>query len=494
MRNIIRNIAALMAVPALLLTASCESMDETNTDPTSMDAANAGSFMDPVIYNVGCYTWTRYNSWTFQLMQGIVTTNSSSGIGWFKVSDTAGDGVWTTYYKWNTNAKAIYDNAVAVGDPNYQAIAMTLRCWLFENTTDAFGDIPVEESCRGEEQLYYPKFNTQVEAYKYIIEQLDSANTLYVPKSGLQFNSGGDKMYCSSGSDQAGIKKWQKFTNSLRLRALLRVVDAPGLSDLAQAELKKMLADPMAYPVFESNDDNAKVHITGVAPDEAPMTRPSDLSSYRQLSSFFIDKLNAWNDPRLPIFASTATNKDPETGKDVKSYVGIQSGYDVAPTINGSAPNAANLATAPQDIYCLTYAEVLFIKAELAQRGLIADDAKTLYEKAVTAAVEQWGATVPADYFDNAEAAYDGTLQRIMEQKFYALFFIDFQQWFEYNRTGYPVVPKGPGIDANAHMPYRFKYPAILQRMNRTHYEEAVKSMGGDDFQTKLIWQKRAAL
>lgn len=494
MKKIFRNILMLMTLPAMLTAVSCESMDETNIDPTRMNSANAGSFLDPVIYGMGIYTWTRYNSWTFQLMQCLVTTNSTSGVGWFKVADTAGDGVWSTYYKWNTNAKAIYDEAVKVGDPNYQAIAMTLRCWIFENTTDAFGDIPVEESCRGEEQIYNPKFETQEEVYKYITEQLDSANNLYNVKKGLQFNSNGDKMYCSSGSDQEGMKKWKKFTNSLRMRALLRVIDSQELGDFAKAELKKMVADPATYPVFESNDDNAKVHITGVAPDEAPMTRPSDLSSYKSLSEFFINRLVSWNDPRLPIFAKTATNKDPETGKDVKSYIGLPSGYDVEPTITASSPNATYLATAPQDLQCLTYAEVLFIKAELAQRGIIQDDAKSLYEQAVTAAITQWGVEVPADYFDNEKAAYDGTLRRIMEQKFYALFFIDFQQWFEYNRTGYPDVPKGPGVDAALHMPYRFKYPAILQRMNREHYLEAVSSMGSDDFDTHLIWQTRPEL
>lgn len=494
MKKIIRNIMLLMAAPALLLVASCESMDETNIDPTRMNAANAGSFMDPVIYGMGIYTWTRYNSWTFQLMQCLVTTNSSSGVGWFKVSDTAGDGVWSNYYKWNTNAKAIYDEAVKVGDPNYQAIATTLRCWIFENTTDAFGDIPVEEACRGEEQIYNPRFESQEDVYKYIINSLDSANTLYEPKKGLQFNKNGDKMYCTSGTDQEGILKWKKFTNSLRLRALLRVIDSKELGDWAKAELKKMLSDAATYPVFESNDDNAKVHISGVAPDEAPMTRPSDLSSYKQLSEFFIDRLKDWNDPRLPLFAKTASNKDPNTGKDVKSYIGLPSGYDVMPTITGSSPNADYLATAPQDISCLTYAEVLFIKAELAQRGIIAEDAKSLYEQAVTAAITQWGAEVPEGYFDNEKAAYDGTLRRIMEQKFYALFFIDFQQWFEYNRTGYPDVPKGPGVDVSAHMPYRFKYPAILQRMNRNNYLQAVESMGGDDFDTKLIWQTRPEL
>lgn len=237
MKKIFRNIMTLMTVPFMLMTSACESMDDTNVDPTRMNTANAGSFLDPLIYGMGTYTWTRYNSWTFQLMQCLVTTNSTSGVGWFNISDTAGDGVWTNYYKWNTNAKAIYDEAVKVGDPNYQAIALTLRCWIFENTTDAFGDIPVQESCRGEEQLYYPKFESQTDVYRFIIDSLDVANSIYNLKKGLQFNTNGDKMYCSSGSDLQGILKWKKFTNSLRLRALLRVIDSKELGDLAKAEL-----------------------------------------------------------------------------------------------------------------------------------------------------------------------------------------------------------------------------------------------------------------
>lgn len=340
MKKIFRNIMTLMTVPFMLMTSACESMDDTNVDPTRMNTANAGSFLDPLIYGMGTYTWTRYNSWTFQLMQCLVTTNSTSGVGWFNISDTAGDGVWTNYYKWNTNAKAIYDEAVKVGDPNYQAIALTLRCWIFENTTDAFGDIPVQESCRGEEQLYYPKFESQTDVYRFIIDSLDVANSIYNLKKGLQFNTNGDKMYCSSGSDLQGILKWKKFTNSLRLRALLRVIDSKELGDLAKAELKKMLADPTTYPVFESNDDNAKVHISGIAPDEAPMTRPSDHSAYKSLSAFFIDRLQDWKDPRLEVFATQATNKDPQTGQEVTSFIGLPSGYDMEPTFTASSPNA----------------------------------------------------------------------------------------------------------------------------------------------------------
>ena len=487
MKKIYITIMAMMMGMASMLI-SCESMDETNIDPTRMDQANAGSFLTPVIYNTGVYTWQRYNSWTFQLMQCLVTTNSVNGVGWYRISDTAGDGAWTTYYKWLTNAKAIYDNGVAVGDDNYKAIGLTLQCWLFELLTDAFGDVPMTEACRGDEQLYYPKFDKQVDVYRAIIDSLDSANRLFVPSKGLKYNDGGDLLYCTSGTDATGITRWRKFANSLRMRALLRVL---GVAELdAASKLKQMVENPADYPVFENKDESAMLFVSGVAPYEAPMTRPSDLSSYKQLSEFFINPLKQWNDPRLPVFAVKATNKD-ENGKDVSGYYGLQSGYATMPTINGSAPNASKLATAPQSIAIMTYSELLFIKAELAQRGITTDNAQQLYEAAVEANMQQWGVELPDSYFDNPAAAYDGTLKRIMEQKFYALFFIDQQQWYEYNRTGYPDVPTGPGVATGDKMPFRYKYPAILQRMNRENYLDAVNSIGGDEFSTRLIWQKR---
>lgn len=487
MKKIFRKILGALLVPALMFS-SCESMDELNVDPTRMNEANAGSFLNPIIYGMGTYTWTRYNSWTFQLMQCLVTTNTTNGVGWYRISDAAGDGAWSTYYKWATNAQSVYNYGVSSQQTNYQAIGLTLKCWMFHILTDAFGDIPMQEACKGEQSIFYPKFDTQLDVYRSIIDSLEVANSLYNPSQGLKFNDGGDKMYCKSSDDEEGLLRWRKFTNSLRMRVLLRVIDVPELN--ADLELKKMLADPDTYPIFGSNDEAARVNVSGVAPEEAPMTRPSDLSSYKQLSKFFIDKLLEWNDPRLPIFAKQATNYD-ENGNEYKSYIGLPSGYDITPTISGSAPNADNLATAPQDLWCLTYAEILFIKTELAWRGIIEADAEELYKIAVKAAVEQWGAELPEDYFENPIAAYDGTLKRIMEQKFYALFFIDFQQWFEYNRTGYPDVPHGPGVATGDTMPYRYRYPAILQRMNKDNYDRAVDSMGGDELNTRLIWQKR---
>lgn len=483
MKKFFRNILTAALATATLTLVSCgESFDEINTDPTRANTATAGSFLNPILYGMGTYNWNRYNSWTFQLMQLCVSTSSTSGIGWYITTDAAGDGTWTEYYKWLTNAKKVYDYADKAGDNNYKAVSLTLQGWTFELLADAFGDVPFDDACKGDQGIYACRFNTQQYVYKQVIDMLDTANTLYDTSKGLQFNGSGEMLYCKSNSDTEGMRKWQKFANSLRMRALLRVIDVPEMN--SAAKLKEMVDNPDKYPVFSSNDESAMVSVSGIAPEEAPMARPSDFTSYKVLSEFMIDSLKHWNDPRLAVFAKTTTNGG-ETG-----YFGMQSGYSVMPSGNASLPNTDNLAVAPMKLQLMTYPEVLFIKTELAQRGIIADDAADLYRQAVTAAMEQWGVEPPAGYFDNPATRYDGTLKRIMEQKFYALFFCDYQQWFEYNRTGYPDVPVGPGVDKGNTMPKRFKYPSILQRTNAQNYEQAKQAMGGDGFYNKLMWQK----
>ncbi|WP_055562896.1 SusD/RagB family nutrient-binding outer membrane lipoprotein [Hymenobacter sp. AT01-02] len=86
--------------------------------------------------------------------------------------------------------------------------------------------------------------------------------------------------------------------------------------------------------------------------------------------------------------------------------------------------------------------------------------------------------------------AYNGTLERIMLQKYYALFFTDYQQWFEYRRTGLPVLPRGQDLQNGGIMPTRFKYPLIVQTNNTTNYRAAVERMGSDDVNTKVWWER----
>ena len=119
----------------ILLATSCGNFDDLNIDPVRMDNANPGSFLNPVLYSVSSYNWRRYNDFTFPLMQLRVSTNSTNGPGWYFVSDAAGDGSWSTYYRWLNNIIIMEESAIELNEPNYQAIAMTLRSYIFHILT-----------------------------------------------------------------------------------------------------------------------------------------------------------------------------------------------------------------------------------------------------------------------------------------------------------------------------------------------------------------------
>ena len=75
-------------------------------------------------------------------------------------------------------------------------------------------------------------------------------------------------------------------------------------------------------------------------------------------------------------------------------------------------------------------------------------------------------------------------------QKYYALFLVDFQQWYDYRRTGHPILPKGNGLANGGVMPARINYPVISQSANPTSYKNALAAQGPDDINTKVWWQK----
>ncbi|MBP1638767.1 MAG: hypothetical protein H6Q17_350 [Bacteroidetes bacterium] len=480
-----KNRILICMIASILLLTGCGSFDELNTDSTRLTDVNPGTLLNPVLYGMATYNWNRYDDFAFPLLQSKVLTSSSTGVGWYYLSDAAGDGTWTTYYKWLNNIKKMEEESVALNLPNYHAVAITLRSWIYQLLVDSFGDIPMSEASSGDEGVYTPKFDTQKEVYTALINDLDSANNIFNTASGLKYNTGGELLYSTDATLTSGVStgilKWKKFCNSLRMRVLLRVLNVDGFD--AQTKLVEMINNPTKYPVFASNDDAALLYVSGVSPLLAPLTRSSDFTSYTYLSDFFVSNLQSWNDPRLAIFATKATNNG------VKSYVGMPSGYSVVPSGSYSQPNVS-LAIAPMKLTLMNYAEVELIKAELAQRGIITESAQTHYQNGVSAAITQWGGVVPSTYFSNTSVAYDGSLSRIMLQKFYALFFCDCQAWYELNRTGYPVLPRGSGIPTGNSMPYRYKYPAVMQRTNLKNYQAAKANMGGDDFSIKLIWQK----
>jgi len=479
--KLLKKITVLIHLSSICINYSCtKDFEELNKDPNKIDKISPGTLLNPIIYNVASFNTLRSDGFTFNVMQVALPFPSvSGGLHRYDVSESEGNSTWNTYYRWLANIREMQQAADAVQDPNYQAIALTLNAWVYSLLTDCFGDVPMTEAVRGDELLFRPAFDMQKDIYTKILSDLEKANGLFVTTKTMIY--GTEILYNNN------VSYWQRFCNSLRLRLLLRVSKRTETD--AYRKMAEIINDPVKYPVFTQNSEAAILKVTGVVPNVSPWGRAIDFSSARVAGAFFIDNLNNFNDPRRAKFYLPARSAD---GKTTIGYKGIPSGFTGSDSQFAFQPSGLNnaLVTAPMICVLMSYAEVEFIKAELAQQGKINLDAKAAYERGVKAAIEQWGLIMPTDYFNNTSAAYNGTLDRIMLQKYYALYFNDYQQWFEYRRTGLPVLPKGAGMLNNMLMPVRFKYPTTVATNNTDNYKKAVASMGNDDINTKVWWEK----
>ncbi|WP_163399411.1 SusD/RagB family nutrient-binding outer membrane lipoprotein [Flavobacterium fluviatile] len=471
-----------IAIVAVILTllfinnACTGDFEELNENPNLIAEISPGTLLNPILYGMTSHHAQRSTDVTFNLMQvSLPFPSVSGGLHRYDVSPNIGNSSWNTSYRWLAGVREMRTAAEKAGDANYEAIALTLNAWIYANLTDIFGPVPMTEAVQGENGVLYPAYDTQQFIYETLLTDLEKANSLYDVKAGM--------IYASDILFQNDVAKWQKFTNSLHMRLLLRISNRSETNALQK--LVSIVQNPAQYPVFTNTAESAMLQVTGVGANVSPWGRPQDFNNAIKMASFFIDNLNTFNDPRRAVMATTATDfKGVNLG-----YKGIPSAYtgsDSQFQYNASTLNR-NQAEAPMKIMILTYAEVCFIKAELAQRGLI-NDPETHYMNGVKAAIEQVGAVTPADYFSNPAVAYDGSLEKIMLQKYYALYFTDYQQWFEYRRTGFPKLPTTSAMLNNAVMPARFTYPTDQLLYNAENYQEAVQMLGNDDINTKVWW------
>lgn len=448
--------------------------EQINTNPNLIDQISPGTLLNEIIYNVASNNVTNHYNINCQLMQVQLSyPQYYGGIQRYEILETTGDSQWNAAYRWAKNIQEMREAAEQEQSDNYLAIALTLNAWVYSNLTDTFGDVPFSEASQAEEGILQARYDRQEEIYTQLLNDLEKANTLYNHSQTMAY--GTDILFANS------TVKWQKFTNSLRLRLLLRVSD---VRPTAYDEMAAMLSDPTTYPVIAQPSEAAVLQVTGITPNISPWSRALDFSNQHAVGEFFIETLNALNDPRRPIYVTQAAQNGATIG-----YKGIPSGYDES-SFNYS-PSYMNNAqvVAPMIIPILTLAEVEFIQAELALKGHITSDAETHYRNGVSAAVELWTKAPLVDsYFDAPLAKYNGTLERIILHKYLALYFTDNQQWAEYRRTGFPVLPTTGSMLNEGIMPSRLMYASLQETYNPAHYAEAAARIGGDHINAKVWW------
>lgn len=489
-----RYIVLILIIGSLFV--SCKKgFQELNTDPNRPKEITPGVMLGQVQYRIVNSSISAARNFTHELMQVDAPRVSASGGGLHRYIVSPGAGVWSNFYNYMTDFQDIYAIASRLNEPNYKAIALVYKTWAYSILTDLYGDVPYSQATQAAQGNFQASFDKQKDIYIDLLKNLDSANNLFNASRALTY--GGDMLYSAnalSGTTNPGIVKWKKFCNSLRLRLLLRILKRDGEINVKE-QINMILADPAKYPVFSANADEAIFRYPGTFPYFNPYynARQLDWRDGTYYTSFFIDKMNTDGDPRRTVWATTVT----VGGNPI--YRGIQSGYPttVEYAVGQNSSYTDGLKTTPLLGVMMTYAEVEFIKAELSLKGYnTSKTTKQHYDAGVTASIVQWGVSLPAGYLSQPGVVYDpaastdAQLERIMLQKYYAYFFVDYQAWFEKRRTGYPVLPRGTGIPVENQFPYRVPYPTYLQSLNADNLAKAVSSMGGDNSAIKVWWDK----
>ena len=476
MKKIIFSALLLIGV----LSACTDNFEETNSNPNLIDQISPGTLLNEVIYNMTSNNLRNYYSITGELMQ--VKFNYPSfygGIHRYEIIESTGNSQWNASYKWMKNLKEMLSVSEKPNDANYKAIALTLNAWIVSNLTDTFGDIPYSEASRGDEGIRMPKYDTQQAIYTQLLKDLEQANSLY--NISLPMLYGKDILFNNN------VEQWQRFTNSLRLRLLLRVSN---VQSEAIATMLEILQNPTQYPIVETDEQSVQLNITGVAPNVSPWSRALDFSNGHIISEFFIEELNELNDPRRSVLALPA--KDLQ-GNEI-GFKGIPSAYDGEDSQFQYSPSIMNnkQVIAPMKTPILMHSEVLFIKAELAHKGIYNPaSAQDYFESGIKSAIKfVSNVTVDDSYFEQDKAKFNNTLEQIILHKYLSLYFTDFQQWSEYRRTGYPKLPKTQSMLNDGVMPSRLMYPSDQTTYNNQNYLEASQRMGGDNINSKVWWNK----
>ncbi|HLS38754.1 MAG TPA: SusD/RagB family nutrient-binding outer membrane lipoprotein [Sphingobacterium bovisgrunnientis] len=475
-----KKVNIILSFVLLLGFSSCnKNFEEINTNPNGLSEVTPSNLLAPALKKSVEYSMNRSQAVTNELMQVTVNMGDSDGkIFRYDIRANVADYMWNNAYVQLNNFRDIYNLAEQQGDKSFMGISLICQAWLFSILTDTYGDIPFTDALQGRENNVTPTFDPQMDVYIGISKALDTANVYLQGATNIPSSS--DPIY------QGNVASWRKFGNSLHLRLLLRVAHKSELN--AKNKIKQMVDELSTnYPLIINTEESAILRWTGVSPYVSPFAtwRPGDWYGPK-LSTFFVDNLNEWSDPRIQKWASLWDGE----------YAGVPSGYPIGSNPQGKSAFPTTLMSEPLLGNILNYAELQFILAEAAAKGYISKSAQTYYERGIKSAIEMWGFTLPDNYLTgehiiwNEEADLSSKMKLIHQQKYYALFFTDLQSWFEYRRTGLPELPILSGHLNDRKMPARLNYPVYVQSANKENYNIAVQRQGQDDINTLVWWQK----
>ena len=343
--------------------------------------------------------------------------------------------------------------------PEVFALAQILKISAWHKATDMFGPIPYKEAGKG---LITVPYDSQEEVYKAMFKELSDAIEVLTKYA----DNGNSKLLPNADAVYAGdVHKWVVYANSLMLRLAMRVYYA----DAALSKKYALQAVNHSYGVMKTKDDEAKMERGASLEFKNNLDVLINQYNECRMGSSMLAYLGGYQDPRLPKYFNTSTVSQAVTVGTYGKYSGVPTGHDVSS--NDAFKDSSRPAiTSTTPTYWMRASEVYFLLAEAALHGFaVGGTAESLYEKGIEMSFEENGiaSSEVVDYMSSglkpsaysfhltnpsvnvdvpavteATTAWSGTdeekLEKIMIQKWIALYPNGQEAWTEYRRTGYP--------------------------------------------------------
>lgn len=530
-----KKLSLLSAVFLLLGSACTDSFEDYNTNKheateemMAHDNLKTGAFFSQMQRNVVLFKDGTNLSSDYQVAQGLTSDLYS---GYLAPTGTWYAGVHNGSYYFISNWiektftsgfssvmpawQSIVEVATEQGLPEVSAIATVVKVAAMHRVADTYGSLPYLNYGSGSLQNNYDSLE---DIYKRFFEELDEA--IIVLTNFVEGNPGAAILGKYDLVYNGDTRKWVKFANTLRLRLAMRIVYANPA--LARIEAEKSI--------------NNSIGVINEVNERAALQRSANLVYYHPLFDIAYNfnegevrmgasmdsYMNGYNDPRLPAYFKPAVADGGFHGVRLGIATSVWSRYV---SDNISNINVDESSTA---IVWMTAAESYFLRAEGALRGWnMGGNSQTFYEKGVSISFDENnvkgfetyiadGVSKPIPFIDNAEGSsfnapepsnitiaweetddFERTLERIITQKWIALYPDGPEGWAEFRRTGYPklfpvVTNNSNGTISTGIQIRRVPFPQSEYNNNSAGVQVGVSKLGGpDNGGTKLWWDKK---
>lgn len=476
------------------------------------------------------YDYGKGKNWPYQLMQNLSADmfsgymhdykplNGGSHNSDYNLQDGWNGTLWENTYAYIMPQIKRLEDSTRLKYPAVYAVAEILKVEVMHRVSDYYGPV-IYTSFGNKKMIYQP--DSQQDVYYYFLDDLKTAVGIlknYVNVAGYTPEFSRFDLLLDG-----KVESWIRFANSLRLRLAIRMAMAD--PDKARQEFVDALADSLG--VFE--EPTQLVAVTTDDKYSNPLGEINRVWGEVYMNASMESILNGFDDPRLEAFFEPCSDdvllQDRDGRDSVRvplkgQYRGIRQGTMFAHTLYSALSKIyVNVQTKP---ILMTAAEVWFLRAEAALRGWTTEDDGICYEQGIRCSFSQWQVSGVETYLQSDcraadfediftpgnnikarclvtprwdDAASDEIkLERIITQKWLAVFPEGCEAWAEQRRTGYPRLfpvrynnSRNGCVDTEK-MIRRLNYPSSILDSDNGQYEMLVNALGGPDHAGTPLW------